>query len=70
MQPRPRAFYRQHRYPKLEVTQGSRSSEQGTCLEVIDGPQAPALREEDTTDMPGGLTRYPSEHLGELTRRR
>jgi len=43
---------------------------QGACLEVIDGPQAPALREEGGAEMPGGLTRHLSEHPGEPTGRR
>ena len=45
-------------------------TEQGACPEVIDGPLAPALREEGTTEMPGGLTRNLSKQPGELTGRR
>jgi len=33
-------------------------TEQGTYLDGIDGPQAPALRKEGTTEMLDGLTRY------------
>jgi len=33
-------------------------TEHGAYLDVIDGPQAPALRREGTTEMLDGLTRY------------
>ena len=33
-------------------------TEQGAYLDGIDGPQAPALRQEGTTEMLDGLTRY------------
>ena len=33
-------------------------TEQGAYLDGIDGPQAPALRKEGTTEMLDGLTRY------------
>ncbi len=33
-------------------------TEQGTYLDGIDGPEAPALRKEGTTEMLDGLTRY------------
>ena len=33
-------------------------TEQGAYLDGIDGPQAPALRKEGTTEMLNGLTRY------------
>ena len=33
-------------------------TEQGTYLDGIDGPQAPALRKEGTTEMLDGLARY------------
>lgn len=36
-------------------------TEQGTYLDGIDGPQAPALRREGTAEMLDGLTRYLSK---------
>jgi len=36
-------------------------TEQGAYLDGIDGPQAPALREEGTSEMLDGLTRYLSQ---------
>jgi hypothetical protein len=41
---------------------------QGAYLDGIDGPQAPALRKESTTEMPGGLTRYLAKHPSGVTR--
>jgi hypothetical protein len=42
-------------------------TEQGACLDGIDGPQAPALREEGTAEMLDGLARYLTKQPGELT---
>lgn len=37
-------------------------TEQGAYLDGIDGPQAPSLRQEGTTEMLDGLTRYLTSH--------
>jgi uncharacterized protein YndB with AHSA1/START domain len=39
-------------------------TEQGAYLDGIDGPQAPALRQEGTTEMLDGLTSYLKSHTG------
>ncbi len=38
-------------------------TEQGSYLDGIDGPQAPAIRKEGTTEMLDGLTRYLTAQL-------
>jgi hypothetical protein len=39
-------------------------AEQGACLDGIDGPQAPALRKEGTTEMLDGLPAVPVQAAG------